>query len=319
MNLLAKKYFDKLNLFLTGVAMGIAEVIPGVSGGTIAFISGIYEELLNTLKSINIEAFVVLKTKGILAFFKKINASFLLRLGIGMIVGLVVGVLGVSYLLENYPIYVWSFFFGLISASIIFVGKQISKWRLNEFSLFVLGAFVAYYITVATPTQGPQNLAFVFICGFIAICALMLPGVSGSFILLLMGMYEYIVGNHVKNLLTAFSLDSLIVVLVFGFGCFLGLLSFSRILSYTFKKYRNPTLALLTGFLLGSLNRVWPWKKVLLARLNSHGEIVPVQVKSVLPSNFSGDSQLLGAIFFMLLGFILLLFIEFSTKEEMAN
>ncbi|MFT5306797.1 MAG: putative membrane protein, partial [Chitinophagales bacterium] len=201
-------------LALKGMAMGMAEVVPGVSGGTIAFITGIYEELLDTIKGLTPNKLLVLKNEGFKSFWSSINGNFLLYLLVGMATGLVLGVFTIAKLLVSFPILVWSFFFGLIVASVWYVGKQINRWRIQEVLLFLLSAALSYYITIAAPSEGPQELWFVFISGFIAICALMLPGVSGSFLLLLLGMYQYIVTDNVKALLSDFNTDSLLVVAV---------------------------------------------------------------------------------------------------------
>ena len=303
-----------ITLALKGMAMGMAEVVPGVSGGTIAFITGIYEELLNTIKELTPKKLLLLKNEGFASFWKAINGNFLLGLFAGMLMGLVVGVLVISHLLETQPILVWSFFFGLIAASVIYVARQIEKWTLTEIVLLIITTALSYYITIASPSQGPQQLWFVFLAGFIAICALMLPGVSGSFLLLLMGMYQYIVTDNVKALISNFNTESLVVVLVFGLGCLAGVLTFSRVLSWTFKNYRTPTLAALTGFLIGSLNKVWPWKEVLTSRVNSHGEEIAVQTKSILPASFTGEPQVVMAIVMMVVGFILIL-----AMDKMSN
>ncbi|MCB0538836.1 MAG: DUF368 domain-containing protein [Bacteroidetes bacterium] len=303
-----------VTLALKGMAMGMAEVVPGVSGGTIAFITGIYEELLNTIKGLTPKKLLLLKNEGFASFWKAINGNFLLGLFAGMLMGLVVGVLVISHLLETQPILVWSFFFGLIAASVIYVARQIEKWTLTEIVLLILTTALSYYITIASPSQGPQQLWFVFLAGFIAICALMLPGVSGSFLLLLMGMYQYIVTDNVKALISNFNTESLVVVLVFGLGCLAGVLTFSRVLSWTFKNYRTPTLAALTGFLIGSLNKVWPWKQVLTTRINSHGEEIAVQTKSILPSSFAGEPQVVMAVLMMVVGFVLIL-----AMDKMSN
>lgn len=303
-----------VTLALKGMAMGMAEVVPGVSGGTIAFITGIYEELLNTIKGLTPKKLLLLKNEGFASFWKAINGNFLLGLFAGMLMGLIVGVLVISHLLETQPILVWSFFFGLIAASVIYVARQIEKWTLTEIVLLILTTALSYYITIASPSQGPQQLWFVFLAGFIAICALMLPGVSGSFLLLLMGMYQYIVTDNVKALISNFNTESLVVVLVFGLGCLAGVLTFSRVLSWTFKNYRTPTLAALTGFLIGSLNKVWPWKQVLTTRINSHGEEIAVQTKSILPSSFVGEPQVVMAVLMMVVGFVLIL-----AMDKMSN
>lgn len=318
-------FSQRLLLAAKGAAMGMAEVVPGVSGGTIAFITGIYEELLNTIKSFNLEALKTLKKEGLAAFWKSINGNFLLSLGIGMLSGLVLGVFLISYLLEHFPVLVWAFFFGLILASIYSVAKQIKKWTWVEVLLLLLMAALSYFITIAAPTTGPQQLWFVFISGFIAICALMLPGISGSFILLLLGMYAYIVTDNVKALLTHFNTHSLIVTLVFALGCLSGLIVFSRVLSWTFKNYHNPTLAALTGFLVGSLNRVWPWQEVIIQGIDSHGEAVILQTKSVLPTHFAtlsnnlvygNNPHTLAAIASMIAGLLLVLLLEWFSKRK---
>ncbi len=313
------------NIF-KGMGMGIAEVIPGVSGGTIAFITGIYETLLNSIKSFSPALLGVFKNEGVSGVWKHINGSFLVTLIIGMVLGILGGVLGVTYLLENYPVLLWSFFFGLIIASSIYVGKQVKGWNIGNILMLVLGAVVAYYITIASPAQGSENLLFVFFSGLIAISALMLPGLSGSFILLLLGMYKFILSDTLKTgVLKNQDPQAMLIMGVFGIGCLVGLMTFSRILSWTFKHYRNPTLALLTGFMIGSLNKVWPWQQVLSTRIKSDGEEVIQFSKSVLPSTFStlqnnllygNEPYLIGAIALMFVGFASVFVLErFGEKE----
>lgn len=326
---------ERFFLVLKGMAMGMAEVVPGVSGGTIAFITGIYEELLNTIKGVTPGKLLIWKEEGLKAFWQSINGNFILFLLIGMATGLVLGVFTIAKMLNTYPVLVWSFFFGLILASVLYVGRQIKKWGIVEVALLVFSAGLSYYITIAAPSQGPQELWFVFISGFIAICALMLPGVSGSFLLLLLGMYQYIVTDNVKALLSDFNSSSLTVVIVFGLGCLAGLLSFSRVLSWTFKKFEYPTLAALTGFLLGSLNKVWPWKHVEQIYVKHLGEIdeevVVIVEKSVMPAQHdsfireganiiayeAADNYLIGALMMVMVGFLLLWGMErFGSKKE---
>lgn len=297
--------------------MGIAEVIPGVSGGTIAFITGIYEELINTIKQVLSPNWLgVLRKEGIAATWKAINGNFLVFLLGGMAFGVVVGVLGVTALLESYPELLWAFFFGLIVASAIYIGKQVEKWSAIEFVALLLGTVIAFYITVASPAQGSEALWFIFIAGAIAISALILPGISGSFMLLLMGMYTFIIPT-VKDALKTLNPESLVVLGVFGLGCLLGLATFSRVLSWTFKHYKNPTLALLTGFIVGSLNKIWPWRNVLSYRENSKGEQVPFIEESVLPANYDGDPMIIGVIVLMIIGFLTVFMIErFGAEKE---
>lgn len=285
---------EKLLLSLKGMTMGIAEVIPGISGGTIAFITGIYEELLDSIRSFTPALIIVFRNQGLSGVWKRINGNFLIALLAGMVAGLGIGIFGISYLLEHYPLLLWAFFFGLILASVFYVGMQILKWRWIEVLLLIIGTVLAYMITIAAPAQGIDALWFVFVSGAIAICALILPGLSGSFILLLMGMYSYIIPT-VKDAIKTLATDKLIVVGVFAAGCLTGLLTFSHVLSWMFKRFRGQTLALLTGFLIGSLNKVWPWQQVVSTRLNSDKELEIEFTQSVLPATFAKlpDSNLL--------------------------
>lgn len=300
----------RINLALKGMAMGIAEVIPGVSGGTIAFITGIYEQLLLSIKAILGPAvFEALREGGFKAAWKRINGSFLLTLFAGMAAGVIAGVFGITHLLQHYPQLLWAFFFGLIIASAIYVGRKVGTWRLVEV-LFLLGsAALAFYYTIASPTQGIDALWFVFICGVVAISALMLPGVSGSFILVLLGMYSVIIPS-LKLALTTFDAGSLAIVGVFALGCLLGLATFSRVLTWTFKHYHNPTMAALTGFMVGSLNKIWPWREAVAWRTDSHGNQVPVLEKSIWPSQYEGEPMLFGCIALMVIGFLVVFLLE---------
>lgn len=288
--------------------MGIAEVIPGVSGGTIAFITGIYEQLLNTIKAFSPALFTVFKEKGVTGVWDKINGPFLMTLLIGMACGVLVGIFGISFFLENYPILVWAFFFGLIIASAIYVGRQLTHWGATEIGLLILGAIVAYGITIITPAEGSTSLFFVFFSGAIAISALILPGISGSFILLLMGMYTIIIPT-MKKALTTLDPDSLLFALVFALGCLTGLMTFSRVLSWTFDNFRNQTLAILTGFMVGSLNKIWPWRIPDLT-IDTGEKIKVITEHNVLPGNFPTEPYLVGAIILMVVGFLAVFAIE---------
>lgn len=313
---------QKITLALKGMAMGIAEVIPGVSGGTIAFITGIYETLLNTIKAFGPELFTAYKEEGINGAWKTANGTFLVNLLIGMAIGVIFGVLVVTKLLESFPILLWAFFFGLIVASAIYIGKQVKQWNILTISALIFGLVVAYGITIAVPAQGNPALWFVFLSGMIAISALILPGISGSFILLLMGMYTLIIPS-LNKLLTDFDIASLITVGTFGLGCLAGLMTFSRVLSWTFKNFPSQTLALLTGFMLGSLNKIWPWR---LATswlkdaetgeyiLNSKGLKKILTEDNILPNTYQSitgeDAYLTLAIVMMLLGFASVFILE---------
>jgi len=301
---------DYLLITAKGMGMGAADVVPGVSGGTIAFITGIYEELINSLKSIEPNTIKMLFKEGIPATWKTVNGNFLVALFIGIGISVVSLSKVIKYLLAEHPILVWSFFFGLIVASAYVVSKSITKWNLKSIGGVVLGSAIAYYITIAAPAQTPTELWFIFLCGMLAICAMILPGISGAFILLLLGKYEYIVG--------ALSELNLAVIATFMVGCVLGLVSFSHVLSYMFKKFHNMTIAILTGFMIGSLNKVWPWKETLTTRIDSHGEIVPVTQMSILPAQYTESEPLIfGALLMMVVGFLLIIVMDrFSPKTE---
>ena len=299
---------DYILLTLKGLAMGAADVVPGVSGGTIAFITGIYEELLETISNINLKALKKLKTDGLKSFWKHINANFLIALFLGIGISIVSLAKLITYLLEHHTILLWSFFFGLIVSSIYLVGKTIKKWGLTKVIGLLIGTAIAFYITILPPMENPNALWFVFISGAIAICAMILPGISGSFILLLLGSYEMILGA-IKDM-------KLAVIGVFAIGCLTGLLSFSKLLNWMFKKYHDLTIAILTGFLIGSLNKIWPWKETISTRINSHGEIVPFIQENILPTNYNGDSQLLVATGMAFFGLFLIIAIEkFASKN----
>ena len=235
--------------------MGIANVIPGVSGGTIALITGIYEDLINSLKSFDTKSLKLITSIDILGFIKHTNLYFLLAVFGGSIVSVFSIASLFKYLFIHYPILIWAFFFGLIIASIYFVGKRISKWNTTTIFSLAIGTLVAISLSFMTPASENDNLFFIFICGIIGISGMMLPGLSGSFILILMGNYELLMVTAITEL-------NILLLSVFFLGSAFGLMSFSHILSWVFKHYKNQTLALLTGFILGSLSIIWPWKEV---------------------------------------------------------
>ncbi|MDR1202676.1 MAG: DUF368 domain-containing protein [Tannerellaceae bacterium] len=243
---------DYALIMLKGIGMGAVDVVPGVSGGTIALIVGIYEELLDSIKSINGSSLKLFFTGKIAAFWKAINGNFLLTLVSGVAISIFSLAKLITYLLETQPVLVWSFFFGLVLASILFVAKDIKKWDWKTILSFIIGTIIAFYITVATPAETPNGLWFIFLCGAIAICAMILPGISGSFVLVLLGKYYYVM-EAVKNL-------DIIIIFVFICGAVIGITSFSRLLSYLLRRLHDITIAALAGFMLGSLNKVWPWK-----------------------------------------------------------
>ena len=311
---------DFILLYLKGMAMGAADVVPGVSGGTIAFITGIYQELLDTIKGFNLSVFKTLKTEGIAATWRQTNATFLVVLLAGIFTSVISLAKGITFLLATYPILLWAFFFGLIIASTIIISRYIKKWDVKAVGMMVAGAGLAYYITIAAPSQMPDGLVYIFLAGCIAICAMILPGISGSFILLLLGAYGIImesISGLVDGLKTA---DVQLIttyginIFVFILGCIVGIISFSNVLSWMFKKAYSLTMALLTGFMIGSLNKVWPWKETLEFRTNSHGEEVPFLQSNISPAGFEDlygePSQLAVAIALCVAGFILVFVME---------
>ena len=316
---------EKIFIALKGLAMGMAEVVPGVSGGTIAFISGIYPTLMASIGALKPSLIGLLLKGEFKEFARQLNLAFLMPLGLGMGAGLVTGVLFISYLLEHFPLPLWAFFFGLILASAVYIFKQMKGQNLSSIVLTLVAAALAYYVTIANPLGGSTSLILVFFSGVIAISAMVLPGLSGSFILLLLGMYSVVLPT-VKSLLKSPELDAFILVAVFAGGCLLGLISFARLMSYAFKKQPNNTLAVLLGFMLGSLNKVWPWQEVTKTRINSGGETVVFTSKSVLPNAFSqlennflygNDPQILTVLVCMVFGFALVLLLDkFGTKSE---
>lgn len=282
--------------------MGAADAVPGVSGGTIAFISGIYEELIATISGVNLSLFKTLKNKGFLAFWKQLNGSFLVALFTGILISFVTFMRLAKYLIENQPILIWSFFFGLIVASVFFVGKQITKWNLASILAFAIGAFSAYYISQLPSMANNDNPYFLFFAGALAICAMILPGISGAFILVILGAYKTL-----SDALHDFDLKK---VAIFAAGALVGILSFSHVLKWLFKHYHNVTLAILTGFIFGSLNKIWPWKKVLTWTANSEGIQMPLVEKSIFPSSYNGDPQLIFALILMVVGFLTIFILE---------
>lgn len=248
--------------------MGAADAVPGVSGGTIAFISGIYEELITTISGVNLSLLTTLGKSGFSAFWKQLNGNFLVALLTGILISFVSFMRLAKYLIEEHPILIWSFFFGLIVASIFFVGKQIKTWNLGTIVSLILGTLAAYYITTLSSMANNDSTLFLFFAGAIAICAMILPGISGSFILVILGAYKTL-----SDALHDFDFKR---IAIFAVGALIGLLSFSRVLKWLFKHYKNTTLAVLTGFIFGSLNKIWPWKETLTVLEKSTGQIIPV-------------------------------------------
>jgi len=274
-----KKY---LYLYIKGLAIGAANIIPGVSGGTIAFITGILEKLLNSLKSFDLKALKLFFTGKFKEFLDYTDFLFL----ISVFAGAASGVFALSFIFkpmfEHYPVFIWAFFFGLILASIYFVGKTISKWNIPVIITFLIGTSIAIIITtVLEPAQENSSTLYIFFCGALAICSMILPGLSGSFVLLLLGNYELLMIDAVKNI-------NLLQLMPFGIGSVIGLLAFSHFLSWVFKKFRNETIATLTGFVFGSLGILWPWKTEITKMLVNGKEKV-IGYNWFIPNNFNWE------------------------------
>jgi len=301
-----RNLLDYFIITLKGMAMGAADAVPGVSGGTIAFISGIYEELISSISQVSFSLLKTLKNEGITAVWQQVNGNFLLSLLIGIFISFVSFMRLAKYLLEHHPILIWAFFFGLVLASILYVAKQIKHWPPLVITYALTAAFLAYYITTLPSLANNDNPLFLFLAAAIAICAMILPGISGAFILVLLGAY--------KTLSGAFHDFDIKNILIFVAGAVVGLLSFSKLLKWLFNNHKNTTLAVLTGFIIGSLNKIWPWKETLSTRIDSKGIEIPVLQQSILPNRFTelyqSDAQLGFATLLMAIGFFSIIILE---------
>lgn len=312
--------------------MGAADVVPGVSGGTIAFITGIYEKLLDSINGINFGLFKIIKEDGLKAAWNSFNGSFLVALFTGIGISIFSLAKVIEWLLANEPVKLWAFFFGLVLASVIYVGKQIEKWGLGPVLGILFGTIAAYSVTILPPLGSSDELWYMFVCGMLAVCAMILPGISGSFILLILGAYQPVI--------EAVADRDFSVLAVVGAGCVVGLLTFSRVLKWLFNRFRNVTIAILTGFLLGSLNKIWPWKKVERVFVKHAGEedehVTSLIEHSVLPGNKYStpsewnelgevtnytiqDPQLVMAMAMMVIGFGFIFLMEFVANKMQSN
>ncbi len=300
-----------ITISLKGLGMGAADVVPGVSGGTIAFITGIYEELVTTIANVDLSLLKTWKKEGFRKMWEQLNGNFILALLTGIFISIFTLMKLTNYLLETYPVIVWSFFFGLVLASVWYVGKQIDQWNLKLVVFTGIGFVVAFGITLLTPSQGIDHPLYYLLCGATAICAMILPGISGAFILVLMGGY--------KSITEAVSEFNLQIIALVGLGAIIGLLSFSRVLKWLFNNFKSITLAILTGFIAGSLNKIWPWKNILDSEVIKGKQVILDEI-SVLPQDFNGDPKLLFAILAAGLGFLLILFLEkIANQQPLSN
>lgn len=329
-----KGFIKNIIVAVKGACMGAADVIPGVSGGTIAFIMGIYDDFVGSLASINAEAMKLLFTGKLKAFWKHINGSFLLSLviGIGFSVVALAGLM--QYLLEWHPIQTWSFFFGLIVASSIFILRGISGWKLREVLFLIFGAILGVVICTLSPTRTPDAYWFIFLSGAIAICAMILPGISGSFILLILGKYQFIMGS-ISDLVSGVNVSqNLLIIGIFGVGAVVGILGFSKFLHWLLGRWEKETMIILAGFIIGSLVKVWPWsnKDAIVCSQFAGASTFKETLEEVEGSGLGIDSAqqiyettvakyidnidpMIGsAILFMLIGFFLVTGIEIAGK-----
>ena len=243
-----------LRVFFCGIMMGIADAIPGISGGTIALLLGIYEELIGSISNFNINLFKNLKKKGIKYCWNKINGNFLLSLISGVLLSLVSFVKIFSILIQKYPLFIWSFFLGLILATLFVIKRNIKKWNILNFILIFIFSILTILLSIIKPSIGENiNLFYILICGIIASSAMILPGISGSLILVILGVYTLII-NALNNL-------EYNIILVFLIGCLIGIINFSKIIKWLFHNYRDYTFSIMLGLVIGSIYTVWPWRK----------------------------------------------------------
>lgn len=304
MKQLIKTYFG---LMLKGFGMGAANVIPGVSGGTIALITGIFERLINAIKSFNGVAIKLLFKGKIKDLIKHLDLYFLIAVFVGMVTSILSFAKLLEYLFSAYPVYVWAFFFGLILASVYYVGKTIHKWSLSVIVIFIVGALIAFLISMLNPAAQNDSFFYLILCGVIAICSMILPGLSGSFILILLGNYELVMIHAVNNL----DFKILLPVVIGAVG---GLIAFSHVLSWIYTKYKDQTISILTGFILGSLGILWPWKNEIYRMdtagnfIIKNGEKIVQSYTKYMPESF--NTQVILAIVFMIIGIITISLIE---------
>lgn len=291
---------DYFGIILRGFLMGASDVVPGVSGGTMAFILGIYEELINAIKSIDLTFIKLILSFKFKAALDILPWKFLGSVFIGILLAIFSLARLLEWLLENKPVLLWSFFFGLVVASIIMVAKRIPRWTALTIGMSILSAISAYWLVGLVPTETPTDWWFVFLSGAIAICAMILPGISGSFILVLLGKYEYILG--------AVNQHDFVTLIIFAFGAGIGIISFAQFLSWLFKHHHDLTIAMLTGLMLGSLRKIWPWKETLQFMTDRHGTQVPIEQINILPATFT--TEVTAAIGLALIGFMVVTAIE---------
>ena len=302
--------------FLKGLAMGVANIIPGVSGGTLALITGIFERLINAIKAFDIKALRLLIKGNWTAFAKKTDLYFLISLFVGIVIAIVSLAKVFDFLFKNYPVYIWAYFFGLVLASIYFVGKTIAKWNWIVILFFLLGTAFALYVSFLHPASENSNFWYLFLCGVVAICSMILPGLSGSFVLILMGNYQLVAIHAINNL-------DLGILFPVALGAIIGLIAFSYLLSWVFKHFKDQTLAVLTGFILGSLNVLWPWKTAEYLTTSTgefvlkHGEKIVSRYASIIPDQL--NYEFWWGVVIIILGILTITAIELLASRDISQ
>ena len=297
---------DYLLLASKGFCMGASDVVPGVSGGTMAFILGIYEELINAIKSFDLKSLKLLFTLNVRPFLDRVSWQFLISVGIGILTAIFFLSKVLIWLLQNKPVLIWSFFLGLILASVLSVSRRVEVWRLSTWSCLAGGILGTYFLVGLVPVSTPNEPWFFFLSGVIAICAMILPGISGAFILVLLGKYRVV--------LEAVNQRDFAILFLVAMGACVGITTFSRLLSWLFNKYHDLTVALLTGFMLGSLRKVWPWKETLKSVTDIKGKIIPIVQENVFPSLW--NIEVTNAICLMAVGFLMVFFLDFWVARK---
>ncbi|NOX86656.1 MAG: DUF368 domain-containing protein [Chlorobi bacterium] len=306
---------EYLIYILKGLGVGIANIIPGVSGGTIALIVGIFIRLIDAIKSFNLQAAKLLLHGDWKAFTRQTDFWFLVSIFSGVVIAIVLLARIFGYLFDNYPVYIWAYFFGLVLASVYFVGKRVERWSAVVVVFFIVGTAIAVMITFFNPAQENSNPFYLFLCGVVAVCSMILPGLSGSFILILMGNYQLVAIDAINN-------RDFGILLPVGLGAIVGLVAFSHVLSWVFKNYKDQTIALLTGFILGSLNILWPWKNPVFLTdsagefILKHGEKVVARYESILPQTMTTEVWI--ALLIAILGIFSIVALEMTAMKEEA-
>ena len=305
---------DYLTLVLKGMGMGAANVVPGVSGGTIALITGIFQKLINSIKAFDLTALKYLFSGKFKKLAQHINLDFLIAVFAGIAISIITVAKLFGFLMDNYPVYLWSFFFGLILASIFFVGKTVEKWDVSAIVSLLIGTAIAVSFMVLKPASENDSVIYLLLCGIIAACSMILPGLSGSFVLILLGNYRLVMIDAVNNL-------DFMILLPVVVGAGVGLIAFSHFLAWVLKKYKNQTIALLSGFILGSLGLLWPWKNDIYLKdelgnlIVKDGENVLKGYEWVIPQHF--NTEVILAIVFIIAGIITIWATEYlATKQE---